>query len=265
MRKTLLEMTQDILSELDSDEVNSISDTVESMQVARIIKNKYYDIISRGNLPEQQMLIALDSSSDSTRPTIMYIPEGVSKIEWIKYLDETTPPSVYNYVSIIPMDQFLDLINGYSTLESNVGSYIFTEAGVDFAFNYKNDVQPHFCTVIENNYILFDSYDSTLDTTLQSSKMLVAGTQVSPFLMTDIFIPDIEDNQFALLYNEAKSLAFYELKQTPNVKADQEIKRQWSSVSKNKSIANKPSHFEQLPDFGRSGRTMWGRSRLWMR
>lgn len=41
MRKTLLEMVQDILSEMDSDEVNSINDTVEAEQVATIIKNCY--------------------------------------------------------------------------------------------------------------------------------------------------------------------------------------------------------------------------------
>ena len=39
MKRTLLEMTQDILSAIDADEVNSIDDTVEATQVATIIKN----------------------------------------------------------------------------------------------------------------------------------------------------------------------------------------------------------------------------------
>ena len=42
---TLLDMTQDILSDIDSDEVNSISDTPDSLQVAGIIKSSFYDMI----------------------------------------------------------------------------------------------------------------------------------------------------------------------------------------------------------------------------
>ena len=42
---TLLEMTQDIMSDMDSDEINSINDSVEALQVAQIIKTTYYNII----------------------------------------------------------------------------------------------------------------------------------------------------------------------------------------------------------------------------
>jgi hypothetical protein len=38
-KMTLLEMTQNILSAMNSDEVNSITDTVESLQVAEEIQN----------------------------------------------------------------------------------------------------------------------------------------------------------------------------------------------------------------------------------
>jgi len=37
MKSTVLDMTQSILSGLGSDEVNSISDTTESLQVAEVI------------------------------------------------------------------------------------------------------------------------------------------------------------------------------------------------------------------------------------
>lgn len=84
---TLLQMTQNVLSRLGSDEVNSISDTVESMQVATIIQNKYFDIISRGVVPENKQLFQLTASADITKPTLMTVPAGVSTIEWIKYFD----------------------------------------------------------------------------------------------------------------------------------------------------------------------------------
>src|SRR6266436_8291222 len=87
MQMTLLDMTQNILSTLSSDEVNSIGDNVESQQVALILKNKYYDIINRVNLPEHQQLIQLESSLSAIAPVEMFIPDGVSEIKWIKYFN----------------------------------------------------------------------------------------------------------------------------------------------------------------------------------
>ncbi|SRR6266576_6762850 len=284
IEQTLLDMTQTILSALNSDEVNSISDTAESMQVARIIQNKYYDILSRGDIPAQQTLIQLTASTDDTKPVLMYVPSGVVKIQWIKYFDSnpadsqeidqfgafshgvntdivsstdevSDPAPGYKYVTGLPIDQFLDMINRFNPSESNVHPFPFREGGSDFTFYYKDNHQPKYYTVIENDFVVFDSYEATFDTTLQSSKTMVFGERYTLFELRDDFVPDIDDNQFSLLINEAKTLAFYELKQIPHPKADQEIKRQWSSLQKDKSVSNKPSHFDQLPDFGRVPRT----------
>ena len=51
-QRTLLRLVQDILSSLDSDEVNSISDTPESLQVANIVRTTYEDLVSLLDLPE---------------------------------------------------------------------------------------------------------------------------------------------------------------------------------------------------------------------
>jgi len=69
--------------------------------------------------------------------------------------------------------------------------------------------------------------------------------------MTDNFIPDLDEQQFPMLLNEAKSLAFLELKQQVHPKAEQEIKRQASSIQKFKTKSVRPTPFEQLPNFGR--------------
>ena len=41
-RMTVLEMTQDILSDMNSDEVNTINGSLEATQVAQIIKTTYF-------------------------------------------------------------------------------------------------------------------------------------------------------------------------------------------------------------------------------
>lgn len=264
--QTLLAMTQSILSSMNSDAVNSISDTTESMQVAKIIQQKYYDILSRGNLPEQQTLLQLTASGDNTKPTLMYVPAGVMRIDWLKYFDDdattaTTPG--YKYVVGLPIAQFIDMINSFNPDDDNVDSFDFTEGGVDFTFYYKTDRQPCYYTVIENSNVVFDSFNSDLDTTLQSSKTEVFGLKVTPFTLLDASVPDISDDKFPLLLNEAKSLAFYEMKQVTHAKADQEIRRQWSTIQKDKAVSNKPSAFDQLPNFGRVSRAFG--SNRWMR
>lgn len=279
---TLLQMTQDILSNLSSDEVNSISDTVESMQVATIIKQKYYDIVARGDLPEHNQLFQLNPSLTNLEPVLMFVPDGVGRIEYIKYFNTSvlasstlfdndfaeagfsltatddsgsTSGPAYEYVTMLPTRQFIEMVNNFDVSQNNVHNFTLSDTSNkfpgNFSFNFRNDKQPQFCCILSNFYVIFDSYDATQDSTLQGSKTMCYGQVVPTFQMVDSFIPDLDSQQFPLLLNEAKALAFYELKQQPHAMANMEIKRQWSTVQKNKSINNKPGYFEQLPDFGR--------------
>lgn len=278
MKMTLLQLVQSILSSLNSDEVNSYSDTTESQQVAEIVRTTYFNIVARTDLPKQEQLFQLTASTDATLPILMYKPDNVSRIDWVKYynvisstandvvyvhdldLDITvTPdsepsPPAFQYVKILPFTEFLDMINQFNTLEGDISTYAFNDGTNTFNLLYRNDKKPQYCTSIKNYYILFDSFDSSVDSTLQSSKTMCSGMTTPPFTMADNFTPDLDEEQFPLLLNEAKSLAFYELKQTMHAKAEQESKRQWGTLQRTKSLTNKPTYFEQLPNFGRTGR-----------
>jgi len=251
MKLTLLDYTQNILSALSSDEVNSISDSSESLQVAEIVRTTFFNIIARAGLPEQKKLFQLESSGSVIQPNLMLVPEGIRSIEWLKYFDASSQTLMYKYVTILPIQQFVDYVNGYNTADANVDVLNFTTDSKTFLFNYRDDKTPQFCTIISDFYVIFDSFDQTLDSTLQASKTECFGSAAPIWLMEDSFIPNIDEEQVPLLLNEAKSLAYFELKQTPHVKAEQEAKRQWSSLQRDKSIDNKPSYFDQLPNYGR--------------
>ena len=175
---------------------------------------------------------------------------------WV--INSANPPIVppgYKYVEIVPVDYFLNIVNKLDLTQNNTFAYTFNDNLATFQFRYRNDRTPLMCTVIQNNWVLFDSFDATQDSTLQASKTLAFGQVVPPFILQDNFVPKLDDQQFPLLLNEATSLAFYELKQMPHAKADEEIKRQWAVAQKTKSKSNKPSYFDQLSDFGRVPRT----------
>lgn len=279
-------MTQNILSAMSSDVVNSIFDTVESLQVAQIIQNKYYDIVARGDLTLDEQLFQLEPSNNPFVPVILRFPAGVTRIDWLQYMDTNPLDNTqtdqfgafshdldtdlvvtagsegnsipgYKYIPIVPIDYFLDITNRMDVTQSNVIEYGFDPVNLSFGFSLRamNDRQPTLATAISNQYILFDSYDKTQDGTIQASKTMAYGQVVPVFELADGFIPTLDDNQFPLLLNESKSLAFYELKQMPHQKADEEIKRQWTVTQARKSKANKPSFFDALSNFGRVPRT----------
>jgi len=85
MKMTLLEIVQNILSDMNSDEVNHISDTTESMQVASVVRDTYYELASNRLWPTNKQLITLTALSNSARRTHLRIPDNVAVVRDIRY------------------------------------------------------------------------------------------------------------------------------------------------------------------------------------
>ena len=83
--KTVIQITKDILNELDGDEVNSINDTVEATQIANIIQTTYEKMSANRNWPYQKQLIQLEGLSDTSRASHMLIADDVKEIFDISY------------------------------------------------------------------------------------------------------------------------------------------------------------------------------------
>jgi hypothetical protein len=249
MKYTLLELVQNILSRLDSDEVDSISDTTEAMQVARVVRNTYFNMLVRADLPEHKKLLQLISSGDNAKPVLMTRPDNVSRIHWIKYnvRDVTDTTDRYEYVTMVPIAQFLEMADGWNTSETNIDTMVVNS----ITFPFRNDVRPSFCTIVEDVNIIFDAYDSAVENTLQTSKTKAFGLTIPTFDLLDTTIPDLDDVQFPLLLNEATAVAFVDLKQQANPKAEQDSRRQWISLQRTKMLAKVPTPFDALPHFGR--------------
>ena len=364
MKLSVLQMTQSILSSMSSDEVNSIGDTAESLQVANIIQTVYYNMAARSQLPEHEGFIQLQGSDDPIKPVLMTVPANVTRITWMEYFDSNPADSIqfvdshdintdllnnstfqasfpwtttststitigtgiqsftvspnltialgnaveiftgttlamsgvvtaynnnladtagilvinvtatsgsgtfsswtlnqlnapsnapgYRRVTVLHPYEFIKRQSSFNPTESDVRQYTFSELGNSFLINYKNSAQPQYCCFVSDQFVLFDSFDATQDSTLQGNKTLCWGWFIPDFILEDNFIPNLNDYQFPLLIAEAKELAFLELKQMAHPKAAQEARRQWSNLQKNKSVTNKPSYFHQLPNFGRT-------------
>jgi hypothetical protein len=256
MKYTLLELTQAILSSMDSDEINSITDTVESMQVVEVIKTVYDDIVTRSDLNVNKTLFNLVASTDPTKPVLMTKPDNIDRIEWIKYnrkLNDSVDP-LWDQMEYMPVERFMDHIHQYNPSNSNIETFDYINDGFIFTFLYRNDWSPQYYTSFDDQTLIFDAYDATVSSTLESSKTLAFGPKKSTFTKTDDFVPELQPQQFALLLNEAKSLAWAELKQTGHVKAEQASKRNWRHLQKvRQNIPNGDfrTNFDKLPNFSR--------------
>lgn len=250
-KMTLIELVQDILSDMNDDEVNSISDTIESLQVAQIVKSVYFEMMANKNWPHLRTLDTLQASGTTTKPTHMKLPELVKELEWIEYncRKATTPTrSEYKQITMLSVDEFLRKSNSYISTNDNVDE-ITDYSGIKF--NIKNDAHPTYCTSFDDEYIVFDSYLSVLEDTLQETHTRCSMYVEPSWSMVDNFTPDLPSEAFPALLAEAKSTAFNRIKQAPDGKAEQQATRQRAWLSRKSWRTNGGI---KLPSYARRSR-----------
>lgn len=228
---TLLEMTQDILSDMDSDEVSSINDTLESQQVAQIIKTTYYEMVHQRDYDHLEQLFQLDSGTSSI-PTHMHLPDNVNIVSWIKYNKrESGGKAKFTDIKYKEPDEFLKLTNSRDSTDATVES-ITDPTGVTLLI--LNDSHPSYYTSFDDEYAVFDSYDSSLESNLQQSMTQCWGSVEPTFSLVDTFVPDFPAKVFPGFLAEAKSTCFNSLKQSANSKEEQKSRRQRRKMSRDK-------------------------------
>ena len=224
MRKTLLSMVQSILSDMDSEDVNSIADTVEAQQVASVIQDTYFNIIAAREIPEHKQMLQLTSLSNSQKPTHFRYPNNTKEIEKLFYNTATTG-STYTEVYFVEPIDFLNRVDDSATntvqvqtVAGNVPVFVMT------------DRMPKYYTSFDDDNIIMDAYDSSVEAILQESKTRAYGTIYPTFSIEDTFEPDIDDTMLPYLLAEAKSTCFSLFKSGSDPKVEQAARRLKSYV-----------------------------------
>lgn len=249
MKKTLLEITMDVLNAINGDEINSISDTVEALQTAQDIQNVYYDIIGRKDWQFLRKLKKLDSASSSDLPTHLIVPELASKIEYINY-NKRKDGDTRNYYRPVYFkfpDEFLEYVNGRDNTQSNY-EVITDVNGVEFTV--RNDAHPTYFTSFDDLYVVMDSYDSTLEGTLQG-RYTQAGLYMHPaWSMDDNFTPELPAEMFAMFVAECMSYAILKKQDALVQKTEQTAGRHQRHLSQ---THGRVQAGVRLPNYGRKG------------
>ena len=229
-KMTLLQMTQNILSAMNSDTVDTINATAESLQVAQHIEDSYFKMMSEKNWAHLQTLDQLTSVGDPATPTKMQLPALTTDINWIKYdcrTTSTSPPLVRDINYLTPYD-FLSMVSNRDSARTNVISTIDVASGV--SLNVLNDRAPTNWTSFDDEFIYMDAYNVSLETTLQQGKSSIYVIKEPIWTATDAFIPDLPSHMFPALLSQAKSVCFNYVKQTPSSMEERDSKRQRVSL-----------------------------------
>lgn len=250
MSMTLLEMVQDILNDMSSDEVNSIDDTVEATQVAQIIKTTFFDVFANETLPEAETLVNLTGLSSTAKANQMTIGSDIDYIKWIKInTSDTDGVTYYKDLVYLKPEEYLKTVLQYGTLTDNVSFSTVGGASLPYLTNKDTD----YWTTFNDNLIVFDSVNSDVYQTLSASRVLAWGKNTLSFTLSDSFVPSIDENQFPRFLSEAKSACFNALLERANQKEEQRSRRQAIKLQRTKwkTLPQQPNQISG-PNYGRN-------------
>lgn len=247
-KMNLLEMVQSILNDMDSDEVGSISDTIEAGQVASILKDTYFELlVNIDKVPENKELFKLTALSDLDRPNYLKIPTNVTSLDWFKYNKTDDSQVQFGIVRYKCPEDFTNMVFSLNSTDANVQK-VTDFSGIELLV--RNDKEPEWYTTFDDEHLVMDSFDSGVEATLQAHKTLAYGQVEPAWSATDSFVPDLDSNLFPLLLSEAKSKCFVNLKQSANPKQEQIARRQLVATQNNKHRLTDRNKSPR-PDYGR--------------
>lgn len=294
MKMSLLEMTQKIMSAMNSDPVNSIGDTEEAMQVAHEIETAYFSTFGQDHTPTFEQLFQLQNSLDPDSPTTLILPTSIKEMYWFKYnwhLDNS-----YDYRDVVylkPEDFILRTLsfknqqntvsvegpNGITlTVISNQPPRYWTTFDNQTIFCDGYSGQPAVITAglgwsggpIDNSWTgqLFDDYNtwgspnvSTLsgqgqffETTLEATNTLCWGQFEETFQLVDDFIPNLDTDDFPLFLSVATNRCFVNIKQEGNSYEAMNEKRLRYWSQADRWKMNQRDYFDPKTNYGRRNR-----------
>lgn len=245
-------MVQHILSAMGSDEVSNYDDTVESYQVALCIKQAFYDCANELGLPEHESLYQLVASGDNDKPCIMTIPTTATRLDTI-YYDNKADGANSDYVEVkwIDWQDFLTMQKALANDTTGVDQQVITNNAQSFNVMYRTDAHPRYYTTTDENTLIFDGFNSDVDTTLAAAKTMAYGAIYPTFTLSNTAYPDLDPTQFPYLLAKAKTRCFMEIKQQQNAESAAETRKQKIVVQKRKDLIKKDPAIYDHVRFGR--------------
>lgn len=231
---TLLKIVNNTLMALESSQVSTISETLESTSVARIAEECFFEMVSQGDWPHLTIISLLESLGDSSKPNYLRVSDFVKEIKYLEYNKKE--------LKFLEKEEFLKLSNCRDLSLDNV---VQVEDLGGVYFNIINDKDPEYYTSSLDEYLIFDSYNSSNESTLQGSNSAVKMTYTPQWFDDDSFVPELTTDMFPTYLALVKRAAFLYLRREQSMKDERaaaagmgRLYRQESRINLGKGIKN---------------------------
>lgn len=243
MKKPLVEIVKDILSDADGQDVNSISDTVEALQAAKVVEAVFNDLVATRQIPELETLVKLTPLSDNRYPTTFVLQDNQTKLKALWYDVSDDNSFDYRVVRYLTPTEFLRISDGRQ------GNYVYKEDVVSGTkLRIGNFAHPTYYTTFDDKHIVLDSFDATVDDTLQEQKTRAIITTYPSFSVSDFYVPPVDANVFPYLIQESKSRFMSLFKSGVDQKTEQSARRAKVYMQNDMYRTNAP---DRLRKYGR--------------
>ena len=219
---TLLEVVQSVLSSMNSDEVTDIDDTIESTQVALIAKETYFDLTSQSEWPHQFKEDYPLDVLDPTSPHILGLPTNLHRVKEVYYLETRGSSFNYKLLDYLTPEAYLENSNRLNPDDVNVVEVLNFNNTPMFV---TNNAAPKCWTIIAENSIQFDSFESSRGTFIASEDIKYLGYQAATWTRSNLAVPTISDKMFPTYLAEVKRVAHQDLRQQISPIAEEQARR----------------------------------------
>ena len=193
MKLTLLQVINYYMDHTDGFRIATIDDGIESQQVASIAEKVFYDLNNDvfGN-SQLESLVQLEALADSTKPNYLKLPDAAADIK-----NDAVMYDVSSDVANIEMKEIeyltpLDFLALIGTKKASTTNQIVSDFG-GYRMTIDNDTAPQYYTSFDDSYIICDSFDSSVDSTLQSSKSGIITQLQRSFTQSDTYVIDFPE------------------------------------------------------------------------
>lgn len=232
METTVLKVVNDILSDMDSDVVTAIDDTVEAEQVATILKNQYNRMIATEMLKVDPYFTQLDiSGSNVYSITIPY--DAV--VYDVRYVNNGVSPARVNKINYVSPIDFIS-----KGLDAQLVSGVTSQEDL-WRYQSHLDVPTEY-TIMEQD----ESEDNVTKIQLAGTGLVGDSIQYSysyqftrmtdtPVAATPVILPE---DLYSLLYNQVKSICYADLQQQVSPKTEKLLREDKVSAAKSRFDKN---------------------------
>jgi hypothetical protein len=215
---TLIEIINDVLRATKSHGVSDWQDTDESRSVAYIVRRQTAALIKLyPQSTKLEKLRELPGLSDTAQPTSFTKPTEVEEIYWIKYKTD----GKYKEVCYMEPYDFIHRADMGDLTQSYLQSVVINSVEVPIF----NDRLPKYWTTFDNSVIVMDAFDSTVDSTLMTSKTQMYVREKYTFTFSNTYEIPLDEPLVSILTEECISSAYVEFKGSMNPKAEQQARR----------------------------------------